>query len=49
MIGRRACLFADRHHRSTDREAHDVFEATIRLSMTGRPAAMQHALNDSQS
>jgi hypothetical protein len=26
MIGRRARLLADRHHRSTDREAHDVFE-----------------------
>jgi hypothetical protein len=26
MIGRRACLLADRHHRSADREADDVFE-----------------------
>jgi hypothetical protein len=26
MIGRRACLLADRHHRSTDREADDIFE-----------------------
>ncbi len=26
MIGWRACLFAHCHHRSSDREAHDVFE-----------------------
>jgi hypothetical protein len=26
MIGRWACLFADCHHRSTDRKAHDFFE-----------------------
>src|SRR6266853_2697668 len=26
VIGRQACLLADRHHRATDREAHDVFE-----------------------
>ncbi len=26
MIGRRACLLADRDHRSTDRETHDIFE-----------------------
>src|SRR5262249_13254686 len=26
MIGRRACLFADCHHRSTDRKARDIFE-----------------------
>jgi hypothetical protein len=49
MIAWRACLFADRHHRSTDREAHDVFEGHHPAAMTGRPAAMQHALKDSQS
>ena len=49
MIRRRARFFADRRHRSADREAHDVSKATIRLSMTGKPAAMQQALTCSQS
>jgi hypothetical protein len=42
-------LFADRRHWPTDGEAYDVSKGTIRLSMTGKPAAMQQALTPLQS
>ncbi len=42
MIGWQACLLADRYHRSTDREAHDVFEGhhpAVDDRQAGRDAA----------
>jgi predicted nicotinamide N-methyase len=42
MIGRQACLLADRHHRSKDREADNVFEShhpAVDDRQAGRDAA----------